>query len=158
MSEIGIYAVKRPERKMIKSLFLLIYLGIISVEDYRYRSLSIWELIVGAVLALVISFFLGESAGLCIFKKIILSMGFLSIMAFFRESIGLGDAVVFDILWILLGVGETIRIIFLASGLFLLVLGLFYHRKRCRDSLPFIPFITGGYILELVFKSIGKGG
>lgn len=57
MSEIGIYAVKRPERKMIKVLFLLIYLGIISVEDYRYRSLSLWELIVGAVLALVISFF-----------------------------------------------------------------------------------------------------
>lgn len=158
MSEIGIYAVKRPERKMIKVLFLLIYLGIISVEDYRYRSLSLWELIVGAVLALVISFFLGESAGICILKKIILSMGFLSIMAFFRESLGLGDAVVFDILWILLGVGETIRIIFLASVLFLLVLGLFYYRKRCRDSLPFIPFIAGGYILELVFKSIGKGG
>lgn len=85
-------------------------------------------------------------------------MGFLSIMAFFRESLGLGDAVVFDILCILLGVGETIRIIFLASVLFLLVLGLFYYRKRCRDSLPFIPFIAGGYILELVFKSIGKGG
>lgn len=154
---IGVYVVKRLERKMIKSLFLLIYLGFISLEDYRYRSLSLFNLIGGLVISLAISFFLGELKGPYIIFKIILLTGFLSFMAFFRKSLGFGDIMVFLVLGILLGVEEMVRVLFLSSILLLLVGVLTYSRLSYKDRFPFIPFIAGGYILELVIKSTWKG-
>lgn len=73
---------------------------------------------------------------------------FLSLL--FKESIGLGDGIIFLAVGCLIGFNQTVRIMmisFLVSGLFSIVYLLIKKGTR-KDKLPFVPFILVGILLN----------
>lgn len=129
-------------------------LGFLSWEDVRRRKLSLRILILGGGAALIYQLFcgtdslgeiaLGGSVGVC----------FLIIGKVTGEKIGYGDGITILILGIYLGIWELLEV--LAGTFFLLavtgMICLVGKRFSRKQTLPFCPFLTAGYMIFLLCK------
>lgn len=89
-----------------------------------------------------------------------LSCAFLFFLIFFSVSVltkgmGLGDAKVAAVLGYCVGFFETVAILASAAVLGIFGFVLFALCKKKQDKLPFVPFVTIGYVLaEAVFRRL----
>lgn len=136
-----------------------------SIQDIKKRSLSNRGLVFGGIVAVVWCLlewvYSGWIAGNCLdisrfpwerLAGVVPGTGLLVLSWTMKGQVGCGDAWLMCIIGILLGVGQSVSILFyalLVAGSVSLVLLVF--RKVKRDTkLPFVPFLFGGYLLSLM--------
>ena len=137
---------------MVTICSVLGMLGICSIEDIRKKEIQsvrvLWFGIGGILLHLwqrnqsLYSMLGGIAVGAAVIILSLVSGGI----------IGIGDGLVLCVAGIYIGGINTMRL--LLTGLFLsslyaLVL-LFMHRKRRKDTIPFIPFLLAAYLILLI--------
>lgn len=135
----------------IETVIVLMWLALLSIEDWSTRSVSVKGLLCGGIGTLI---YLGVTitqvseltnhinGGLC-------GIIFLLISKCTKEALGYGDSVVLLILGLYLGIWDFLEVGFLAfvfSGIYGVI-----HMKRQTESktIPFIPFILGGYVVKI---------
>lgn len=133
----------------------LLYLLVISVCDIRMRRIP--DYMTGCVFggALCADVLLSCSR---IPEKLFCGFFFLALLgavSFITKGMGLGDAKVAAVLGYCVGFFETVAILASAAALGIFGFVLFALCKKKQDKLPFVPFVTIGYVLaEAVFRRL----
>ncbi|MCR4705284.1 MAG: prepilin peptidase [Lachnospiraceae bacterium] len=129
----------------------MLYLIKASYTDIRKRRISVWEV---AAIALIL--FLLALIGGCMEKERLYSMipGLIILFVAYvtNEQIGYGDGLIFLLVGMHTSIMELMGILLL-SLFFCTILSIgLLILKKCekRASLPFIPFITGAYLVRMV--------
>ncbi len=150
---------------MVQFLAVGILLLCNSIQDIKYHSLSNRGLLFGGIVAVILflaewlwpGLLAGVHPGARDFPLervvgLVPGFGLLILSYVMKGQIGRGDAYLVCISGVLLGVGQSVSLLFYAlllAGSVSLVLLVF--RKVKRDTkLPFIPFLLGGYLLSLI--------
>ncbi len=137
--------------QQVCSLGILLYLIKASYTDIRKRRISVWE-----VAAIAMILFLLALIGGCIEKERLYSMipglVLLFIAHVTNEQIGYGDGLVFLLVGMHTEVTDLIGILLLSLFFCTIIsIGLLVFKKwEKHASLPFIPFITGAYLVRMV--------
>ncbi len=132
------------------TVLTMIWLLSISVSDIRKRSVPVWMLAPGGVLAGIMFVSQQGAAG---DVPGILPGVILLVTAFITKKAGYGDGIVMLFLGIMSGGGESL-LIFAAGLCFaaifsLILLGL---RKAGRNTrIPFLPFLAAAWLIVAVF-------
>lgn len=133
---------------MICSIVGCCYLLVLSVQDFRERMISGMLLAVGAAAAVGSQIIWNRySVWECI-GGLLIGLLFIGISRLTRESLGYGDSILITILGIYIGVWNLMYVLliaFLLSAIcaVLILIKFCFHRKK---ALPFIPFLTVGYM------------
>jgi prepilin signal peptidase PulO-like enzyme (type II secretory pathway) len=140
---------------MIRKTIVLLLLAVSSMEDLR--SMKIYMPPLYAALAMgVLLALLGDSELFLYRLAGVLSGAMLLLLAFFsREAIGLGDAALFLVLGIWLGLWESLLL--LTGSLVLAALAgifLWIRKKSMKQTFPFVPFVLIAYVLMLSVQCI----
>ncbi|MBE5848255.1 MAG: hypothetical protein E7300_11350 [Lachnospiraceae bacterium] len=137
--------------QQVCSLGILLYLIKASYTDIRKRRIPVQE-----VMAIALILFLLALIGGCMEKERLYSMipGLILLFIAYatNEQIGYGDGLVFLLLGMHTSLMELMGIL-LMSLFFCTILSIgLLILKKCekRTSLPFIPFITGAYLVRMV--------
>lgn len=138
---------------MWEIVIILLWLLLLSIEDYSVRSVSVKWLIYGAV---TVAIYLGIKiqdvseildhvyGGVC-------GLVFVLISKWSNEALGYGDSIVLLILGVYLGIWDFLEVGFVAFFL-CGIYGVITRKlitKANTSSIPFIPFILGGYIVKI---------
>lgn len=130
----------------------ILLLFIVSVIDIRNREIPCYLLWIAAAASVIYHFAMCEQNIILILGGIIIGLCFLIISKVTREGLGYGDSYGILILGIYLGMWNLLTV--LATSFFLLIsVSIFFlwMRKMNRKiSLPFYPFLTGGYLVFLL--------
>lgn len=135
-------------KEMICSIVGCCYLLVLSVQDFRERMISGMLLAVGAAAAVGSQIIWNRySVWECI-GGLLIGLLFIGISRFTREGLGYGDSILITILGIYIGVWNLMYVLliaFLLSAIcaVLILIKFCFHRKKV---LPFIPFLTVGYV------------
>lgn len=128
---------------------------ILSWMDIKKYMIPIWCVAGLFISTAVYSVTMGEGIKFCLFGCIP-GIVILATAMITRGGVGMGDALVL----IALGVGTGLSFIAGVLGIALITCGIFaalllvvFKYKRNR-RLPFVPFITGGYIICLLVRNI----
>ncbi len=134
-------------------ILLLLYLLICTIRDIRTRTISMGvSLIFGVVLISLkiigqdfslTGILLGAIPGICL-----ILLGLIS-----RQSIGYGDGIVTIVLGITAGIEGTITTClwaFIMTAIVSCILLIRHHSKR--ETLPFVPFLFGAYLLNNIIN------
>lgn len=131
---------------------IIILLGMMSVMDIRKRRIPIWSLVVFGLLSVVGTALLplnlwtritGISIGLCM-----VGMAYVT-----RGAVGYADGILLLAIGNLFGGEATLQILFYALlpamgvGMLLMVL----HKADRKTTLPFIPFLLFGEVLQVIW-------
>ncbi len=133
-------------------LGLMLLLG--SVQDLKTKTIRAELLLVPGLLAVTLD--LAEK-GIPAIPDILSGLipgAFLLLLSLAsREAIGRGDALTVSLLGAALGLTETLGILMLAlmGSAFFCCLLLLMHRAAKHTALPFIPFLTGAYLITILF-------
>lgn len=126
----------------------LVILAILSVIDFRYRKVPIQVLVIGNVGAAVYQLVTGSIDVCLILAGAGIGAVFFLVSRVTEEGIGYGDSFGILGLGIFLGIWQLLSVL---AGTFLLlliiiipVLCIKHMSRKC--SLPFFPFLTGGYL------------
>ncbi len=132
---------------------LLGFLGAFALRDCRYKKIPLIPVGVLFVLGIIYQIIAGESS----FPQVMLSLlpGLLLLLTakLSRQAVGYGDGLVFIAAGTFLGLFATLflalfsLILSALAGAFLMIFKK-YHGK---DTMPFLPFVLGGYICLLLF-------
>lgn len=132
------------------------YLLVLSVQDYRERMISGMLLEIGAATA-VCSQILWKQSSLweCI-GGILLGLLFIGISKLTREGFGYGDSILIMILGIYIGIWDLIYVLVIAFSLtaicsIFILIKFRFHRQKV---LPFVPFLTVGYMSFLLLEAL----
>ncbi|MEE1086874.1 MAG: A24 family peptidase [Schaedlerella sp.] len=132
------------------------YLLLLSIQDIRTRMVSQRILIIGGTLALIVQSVLKlYPLELCVAGGL-LGVLFIGISRLTREALGYGDSFLITILGIFLGIWNLMYVLviaFIISALVSMVvlIRFCYNRKK---TLPFIPFLTAGYMAFIILEKI----
>lgn len=135
----------------IWSTIVLFWLVLLSIEDWSTHSISVRGLLYGGVGVLV---YLGVTItqGSELITHIGGAIGgiiFLFVSKCTKEALGYGDSIVLLILGLYLGIWDFLEVGFLAfvfSGIYGMIC---LWKKRKSMTMPFIPFILGGYVVKI---------
>lgn len=135
---------------MIRKTIVLLLLAVSSIEDLRRMKIYMPPLYTTLVLGMIWAIF-GDSELFLYRLAGLLSGGMLLLLAFFsREAIGLGDAVLFLVLGIWLGLWESLLLLTVSLVLAALAgIFLWIRKKSMKQAFPFIPFVLIAYVLML---------
>lgn len=128
----------------------IIFLGILSLEDIREKSISVKRLTVGALAAVICRLIAGEASGVLIMSNFIPGVLLLLLSIITRESIGKGDGVAVMILGLWIGGEMAFLVVCLAiwaAGIFATICLI---QKR-RDLIPFVPCLLIGMEVLLFY-------
>lgn len=130
----------------------LVILAILSVIDFRYRKVPIQVLVIGNVGAAVYQLVTGSIDVCLILAGAGIGAVFFLVSRVTEEGIGYGDSFGILGLGIFLGIWQLLSVL---AGTFLLlliiiipVLCIKHMSRKC--SLPFFPFLTGGYLVWIL--------
>lgn len=130
-------------------ILTMVWLLGISIMDIRRRSVPVWMLVPGGVLA--VAAFIYQQGVTGDMMKGMLPGIFLLVTAFVTRKAGLGDGIVMLFLGILSGGGGSLLIfgisLFLAAVVSLVLLGLRKAGKNTR--IPFLPFLTVAWLITV---------
>ena len=126
----------------------------LSVEDVRKRKIPLVILTVGGCMAFLYQLMWGTEDIWEIAAGVGIGVCFLVVGWLTGEKIGYGDGIVIMVLGIYLGIWKLLEV--LAGAFFLLAVagmiclaGMRFSRKQ---TLPFCPFLTAGYVICLLCK------
>lgn len=136
---------------MILAVFTSIWLIALSLFDIRYRQVPIWLILPGGML----------TVGVIIYKYVIEKSGFtecwfgmipgivLLLLAMGTQKAGWADGLVTMFLGGILGLRQCTLAVMLSLILIsvLSLLLLIFHRANRGTKVPFIPFLTFGFVL-----------
>lgn len=128
---------------------LLVFIFITAIQDIRCRKISISWVVAGFITALIyrVSFIEFESVKLLID---LFPGALLLLLAYFgKEAIGYGDAAIFGILGIVLGIGLTLKLLVISIVINAVYGGimLICRKKTLKDKVAFLPFIFVAYLI-----------
>lgn len=139
---------------------LSVLLGYLSVKDWIYLSISYYDLLVVLVFTLFSSlvffqhpylFFIADFP----LKILVLSITlFLYFILIISKKMGSGDFWIFLFISFLLHYREILESLYLSilvGGIYSIILVLM-DRKNLKKQIPFIPFLTIGFLLSIIFK------
>lgn len=137
-------------QQMCRVVLLCILLRM-TYQDIRKHSVSILEAGLGFAILFGISCYDGHSI-LENIKSLLPGIAMLFLSFFSKEQIGYGDGIVFVLLGSVLSLEEIMCVLLLSLFLSMLYSIGCLLCKKCRKkvSFPFVPFITGAYLIRLV--------
>lgn len=135
---------------MIRKTILLLLLGMSAIEDLRRMKIYMPPLYVALGLGLLLALF-GDSEFFLYRMAGMLPGVILLLLAYFsREAIGSGDAVLFLVLGLMLGLWEGLLLLATSLALAAFAGILLWIRKRSgKLAFPFVPFVLLAYVLML---------
>lgn len=136
----------------ISKLCCLGILIILSLIDIRLRKVPVRILAISGVSVVVYHLIVHEMNPWLIVGGIAVGIMFLLISKVTEESMGYGDSVGILILGFYLGLWQLVEVLlgafFLLTLVAIFILCIAKLSRRC--TLPFFPFLTGGYILSVL--------
>lgn len=143
-------------KKMIKTMGIIVFLVLCSIQDIREKRLSVKMLVVAGLLFLGMSLVFEEMP---IEKRLhnILPGMITFLLAFLtKEQIGYGDAACLVVLGIMVSAGSLfgavmIGLILLSICSMILLAGKKADRKT---TLPFLPFLSAGMLWQIIWSNI----
>ncbi len=140
---------------MIRKVILLLLLTLSAMEDLRHMKIYMPPLYAGLGVGLFLAI-LGDSELFLYRMAGMLPGAILLLLAFFsKEAIGFGDALLFLVLGLWMGLWEGMLL--LMGSLVLAALAgicLCFRRKSGKLAFPFVPFVLLAYVLMLGAQSI----
>ena len=142
----------------IDKVICLLFLIIVAVRDIQIKRISLCALITGGILSLIYQVFLGKMDLLLILGGVLTGGVFLLISKVTREGVGYGDSFLILILGIYLGFYQLLMVLSMAFFLLLCVsVPVLWLKKMSRKyTLPFLPFLTGGYLCFILTGGINS--
>ena len=137
----------------MKAVLVFLFLTICSVQDLRHRTLPVWLLLLGLLAALAWQLFMGWLTGHPSLAELFL--GACTGLALFvvgraaPGAVGAGDAWVFLDIGLLLGLEDTIGLLWISMMGALLFAALLLLLKKAgrKTKLPMVPFIWAGFLI-----------
>lgn len=136
---------------MIK-IILLVMLGVYAIEDIRKRTISISFLPLFGLAGAGLHLFQRDMGIVSILLGMVVGAGLIGICFLTRESIGLGDGLIFLVTGVFLGGSANVELL-LFSLLYAAVFSLgalIVGKKKRKQEIPFIPFVFLGYLTMIV--------
>lgn len=139
----------------ISDILCLLILIVAAIRDVKTHSVSVWMLGIcgmGSILYTVYQLATGEINCWLIVTGAIVGGCFLIISKVTGESFGYGDSFMILFLGIFVGFWRILTILSIAFLLLLCVtIPVLWKKKMSRKcSLPFLPFLTGGYLWFMI--------
>lgn len=136
----------------------LLFLIITAFRDIQIKSISTYALWIGGVLSAGYQIFVGKMDFWLVLGGILTGVVFLFVSKITKEGMGYGDSILILILGIYLGFHQLIIVLSMAFFLLLCVsVPVLWSRKMSRKStLPFLPFLTGGYLCLLMMGGVNS--
>lgn len=132
----------------ISKWMMLLFLIVCSISDYKSRSVKTALLAGMSLLQVVFCLFLTEESLLSVAIGALIGGVFWLFSYWTGEALGYADSWIILLIGVYLGGEKTLYLLtasFLVAGLFSLVM-LVWKRWSGKRSIPFIPFLTLGYI------------
>lgn len=130
-----------------------IYLLVLSFIDIKSRKIPVWTLIIGMMLSIIFQYMAGNTDHILIILGAMTGVVFIITSKMTKEKFGYGDSILILILGIFLGFWNIMYLLFIAffvSAVYSVIL-LSVFRKGKKESFPFIPFLTIGYLGGVIF-------
>lgn len=136
----------------------LLYLVMVSVRDIQVKRISVYALLLGGVLSVTYQFMEGRMNNWLTIGGILVGTGFLLVSKVTHEGMGYGDSWLILILGSYLGIWQLFMVLSVAFFLLLCVsIPALWIRKMSRSyTLPFLPFLTGGYLCFLLTGGVSN--
>ncbi|SHJ43590.1 prepilin peptidase [Parasporobacterium paucivorans] len=136
---------------MAYKIIPIIFLGIHSITDIRYKKVSLMLCVISALAGLLLNILLRESDVSSRLLALLPGAGMILLGRFSRDAVGLGDGIVIMVLGLYMGVAATLAI--LMAGLFiaaLVSLALIVFKKAGgKDRIAFVPCLFAGYLITI---------
>lgn len=134
----------------IGSILCGIWLGILSIEDWRNHSIPLNIIIIGAAFLIIERISMVSSGGLKMYiVGALCGSSFLLLGKCTNQQLGYGDGLILTILGFYLGSWELVTLLFVAfllCGIYGIVIKAI-KKFRSREGIAFIPFVLFGYIV-----------
>lgn len=133
---------------MFIKIFALIFLLFESIEDMRFKALSLNKLIMWGVLGIVVKYFFLNANPRMLLIEIIMGIMVLFVCRISKEAIGYGDGAVILITCIICGIQQTFLSCMLSFVVFMAVAIVVLFRKGFKRNLciPYVPCLFLGYL------------
>ena len=143
---------------MVTICSVLGMLGICSIEDIRKKEIQSIRVLCFGIGGILLHLWQRNQSLYSMLGGIAVGAAVIILSLVSGGIIGIGDGLVLCVAGIYIGGINTMRL--LLTGLFLsslyaLVL-LFMHRKRRKDTIPFIPFLLAAYLILLILRQWKK--
>ncbi len=136
---------------LVRIIVLALYLFVVSIIDIKYKSLSVFLVILGIIMMSILYIFspynIYSLLGGIAVGIIVILISFIT-----KEAIGIGDGMILIIIG--LGVGASTIYIFLYSLIVLSIcatLFIIVRKKNYKLEIPMIPFYFIGVIFQIFY-------
>ena len=141
-------------REIICGIITCCYLLVLSIQDIRERVISGRYLAAGAVAAVAYQIIVDAQPVWSCLAGVLMGGVFIGISKLTRESLGYGDSFLIAVLGLYLGIWNLMYVLVLAftmASLYsvIVLIRFRYHKKK---TLPFVPFLTAGHIIFVLFE------
>jgi len=126
-----------------------IYLCLLAIIDIRYRKISLFYLLTGIVVAILLLLTSKDELWMLSLGGAVVGLAFILVSKVTKEALGYGDSILILILGISLGFWRLMYMMivafFLAAIFALMVLTL--KKMKRQSSFAFIPFLAASYVI-----------
>ncbi len=131
---------------------------VLSIEDICFRKVSEYLLFIMVTLVIIYQIGWREVSLVSIAGGVGIGVTFLFISYITRESLGYGDSLLIGILGLYLGTIGIVETLIVAWGLAAFAAGIVLIRKRFskKRTIPFVPFLTGGYMIVSIVEYLER--
>lgn len=135
---------------MVACLAGLLFLTVLTVQDIKEKRISIYKLLIFAVMALIHCIFIKQFSWQEILKCMIPGSILLFLSLITKESIGYGDGMTVMVLGLWTGGQFAFQV--LCTGIILSgICAMVYLVKGKKDTIPFVPFLLAGMEVVLIY-------
>lgn len=135
---------------MIAYLAGLLFLAVLAVQDIKEKKISVYKLLISAIMAIVYWLFKGQLCWQEILKSIIPGVTLLLLSVITKENIGYGDGLAVSVLGLWTGSLFVLSAL-CAALLFSGICAVIYLIKKKKEPIPFIPFLLIGMEVVLAY-------
>ena len=136
---------------LVSKVICTCYLGVLAIADIRKKSLPVWLLGTGVMLALTYQLIEKKMPIVLWLSGAAVGIVFLIVSKTTGEALGYGDGVLIGILGIYLGLWELMCLLMTAFFLTALYAAVILMRCKFRrkTSFPFVPFLGTAYMIVM---------
>lgn len=134
-------------QEFILKTVILGFLAVLSYFDLRYKKLPLTVILLFLLAGILYVIYLGDGQNLFRYLGVLSGMVFVAVSVLSRQAIGMGDALIFTILGLLLGIYVNLTLLFCAFLLSFVcfVFLLFTGKITLKSEIPFVPFLFLAY-------------
>ena len=128
---------------------IVVFLIPCAITDLKSKTIPIWWTVVFGISAMIYQIFWKKQKLEAILFSMIIGVTLLVAAKISNQRIGYGDGIIFLILGLWIGFWDGISLLFFSLILSSIIsVYLIIVRRKGRDyRIPFIPFVTAGYII-----------